>query len=99
MFGYLRNLSRTGAAFLFGAILGTTPLLALASDNDVDQPLTRAQTSLHIGESLAASGQRSAILNRYVDVFVRLSEPSVSRYVRNEMDVGRARPSKSSQRA
>ncbi|HVA54464.1 MAG TPA: S8 family serine peptidase [Gammaproteobacteria bacterium] len=99
MFAYLRYLSRTGAAFLLGAILGTTPSLALASAGDVDQPLTRPQTSLHIGEPLSASGQRAAIINRDVEVFVRLSQPSVSRYVRNEMDAGRARPSKSSQRS
>ncbi|MDE2091614.1 MAG: S8 family serine peptidase [Gammaproteobacteria bacterium] len=99
MFAYLRNLLRTGVAFLLGAILGTTPLLALASDDEVDLPLKRPQTSLHIGESFLDSGQRAAILNRDVEVFVRLSEPSVSRYVRNEMDAGRARPSKSSQRS
>lgn len=99
MFTCLRNTSCTGAAFLLGAILGTTPLLALASADDVDQPLTRAQTSLHVGESLSASGQRAAIMNRDVEVFVRLSEPAVSRYVRNELDAGRTWPSKASQRS
>lgn len=60
MFHYLRNAPRTGAAFLLGVILGITPLLALASPADVDQPLSRIQTSLHVGESLSASGQRPA---------------------------------------
>ena len=77
MFVCLRNLSRTGAALLLGAILGSTPLLVLAGGDTADQPLTRPQTYQHLGQSLEASSQRAAILNRNVEVFIRLSEPSV----------------------
>ena len=93
----LRNLSRTGAALLLGAILGSTPLLVLAGGNTADPPLTRPQAYQHLGQSLETGGQRAAILNRNVEVFVHLSEPSVSRFVRNELDAGRAKPDKSEQ--
>ncbi|MDE2196758.1 MAG: S8 family serine peptidase [Gammaproteobacteria bacterium] len=95
----LRNLSRTGAALFLGAILGSTPLLVLAGGAAADQPLTRPQAYQHLGQSLEASSQRAAILNRNVEVFIHLNEPSVSRFVRNELDAGRAKPGKSEQRA
>lgn len=90
--------SRPGGALLIGMLFGIAPLAAAQASDDV-VPRQTAHERITQPQTLAAHAMPAPLLNKQVEVFIRLNTPAVAAYVNQSVAAGHGKPSKADQRA